>query len=119
MTYSLDFRKKVLSIKEKEQLSFSETSKRFGISVNSILLWSKRIEPKRKRNKAPLKIHNDLLIEDVKKYPDAFMYERAKRLFVSTAGICSALKRLKITYKKNPQSSQGVQRKTAIIPKKN
>ena|ERR1700759_2886429 len=119
MTYSIDFRKTVLLIKEKEKLSFSQTAQRFGVSVNSILLWSKNIEPKRTRNKAPVKIPNESLLEDIKKYPDAYMYERAKRLGVSTAGICSALKRLKITYKKNSQSSQGVQRKTAIIPAEN
>ena len=68
------------------------------MSVNSVFLWSKNIEPKRKRHKAPIKIHNDLLLEDIKKYPDAYMYERAKRLKVSTAGI--SIKRLQITYKK-------------------
>jgi len=68
------------------------------VSVNSVFLWSKNIEPKRKRHKAPIKIHNDLLLEDIKKYPDAYMYERAKRLKVSTAGI--SIKRLQITYKK-------------------
>ena len=119
MTYSIDFRKKVLSIKEKEGLSFSQVAKRFGVSVNSVFFWSKSIEPKRTRNKSPIKIHDNLLLEDIKKYPDAYMYERAKRLCVSTAGICSALKRLNITYKKNSQSSQGVQRKTAIIPAQN
>lgn len=119
MTYSIDFRKKVLSIKEKEKLSFSQVAKRFGVGVNSVFLWSKNIEPKRTRKKAPVKIHNELLLEDIKKYPDAYMYERAKRLCVSTAGVCSALKRLNITYKKNSQSSQGMQRKTAIIPAQN
>jgi transposase len=100
MTYSIDFRKKVLLIKDKEKLSFSQVAKRFGVSVNSVFLWSKNIEPKRRRNKAPVKIHNEILLEDIKKYPDSYMYERAKRLCVSTAGICSALKRLNITYKK-------------------
>ena len=119
MTYSIDFRRKVLSIREKEGLSFSQIAKRFGVSVNSVFLWSKSIEPKRTRNKAPIKIHDNLLLEDIRKYPDAYMYERANRLCVSTAGICSALKRLNITYKKNSQSSQGMQRKTAIIPAKN
>ena len=119
MTYSIDFRKKVLSIKEKEGLSFSQAATRFGVSVNSIFLWSKSIEPKRKRNKPPIKIQNDLLLEDIKNYPDAYIYERAKRLGVSTPGIHSALKRLNITYKKNSQSSQGERRKAAIVPAKN
>ncbi len=117
MTYSIDFRKKVLLIRAKEGLSFAEVAKRFGVSVNSVFLWSKKLEPKETRNKAPIKIHDDLLKEDIKKYPDGYMYERAKRLGVSTAGICSAMKRLGITYKKNSQSSKGMRRKTSIIPK--
>ena len=117
MTYSLDFRKKVLSIKAKEGLSFAQIAKRFGISVNSVFLWSKNLEPKRKRNKAPIKIHNDLLIEDIKKYPDAYHYERARRLGVSTAGICFAMKRLNVTYKKNTRAHKRLQRQTAIFPR--
>lgn len=119
MTYSIDFRKKVLAIKKKEGLSFSQIAKRFDVSVNSVFLWSKSLEPKRTKNKSPTKIHDYLLIEDVKKYPDSYMYERANRLGVSTAGIRFALKRLNITYKKNSQSSQSQRRKTAIIPGKN
>lgn len=117
MTHSLDFRKKVLLIRAKEGLSFAQVAKRFEISVNSVFLWSKNLEPKLKRNKAPVKIHNDLLIEDIKKYPDAYQYERARRLCVSTSGICFAMKRLNITYKKNSQSSKGLQRQTAILPR--
>ncbi|WP_316359079.1 hypothetical protein [Candidatus Neptunichlamydia sp. REUL1] len=41
MTYSLDFRKKVLSIRSKEKLSFAQVARRFGVSVNSVFLWSK------------------------------------------------------------------------------
>ena len=105
MAYSIDFRKKVLLIKKQENLSFSQIAKRFGVSVNSVFLWSKNLEPSRTRKKAPTKIYNDLLLEDVKKYPDAYMYERAKRFSVSPAGIRFALKRLNITYKKKPRSS--------------
>lgn len=117
MTYSLDFRKKILSIKAKEGLSFAQVAKRFGVSVNSVFLWSKNVEPALKRNKAPIKIHNHLLIEDIKKYPDAYHYERARRLGVSASGVCFAMKRLKVTYKKNSQSPKSLQRQTAIIPR--
>jgi len=116
MTYSRDFRKKVLSIRAKEGLTFVETAKRFGISVNSILLWSKNLEPKRTKNRPALKIDEETLIEDIKKYPDAFNYERASRFNVSTSGICWAMKRLGVTYKKNAQSSQSQRRKTAVVP---
>lgn len=87
MTYSKDFRKKVLSTRAKEGLTFVQTAKRFGVSVNSILLWSKQIEPKRTKNRPELKIDREALIEDIKKYPDAYNYERAKRFNVSTSGM--------------------------------
>ena len=116
MTYSRDFRKKVLSIRAKEGLTFVQTAKRFGVSVNSILLWSKRLEPKRTKSRPMLKIDKDALIEDIKKYPDAFNSERASRFNVSASGICWAMKRLGVTYKKNSQSSQGQRRKTAVLP---
>ena len=100
MTYSLDFRKKVLSIRSKEKLSFAETAKRFGVSVNSLFLWSKKVEPKQTKNRPAIKIDRECLMKDIEKYPDAFCYERADRLNVTASGIRSAMKRLKISYKK-------------------
>jgi hypothetical protein len=44
------------------------------------------------------------LQEDVTNNPDSYHYERAQRLGVSASGIRLALKRLKITYKKNMES---------------
>ena len=119
MTYSRDFRKKVLSIRAKEGLSFAQAAKRFGVSINSIFLWSKNLEPKRTRNRPPIKIDTDALLEDIKKYPDAYNYERANRLNVSASGICCAMKRLGITYKKNAPSSKGLRRKKATLSEKN
>jgi transposase len=115
MTYSKDFRAKVLSIRAKEGLSFSQVAKRFGVSVNSIFLWSKRLEPKRSKNRPAIKIDREILMEDIRKYPDAYNYERANRLKVSTSGICYAIKKLGITYKKNVQSSKGLRRKAKNI----
>ena len=104
MTYSLDFRKKVLEIKEEEGLSLDEVSKRFKVGKATIFRWTKRIEPKLTRNKPATKINMKELEKDVKRYPDSYQYERAQRLGVSRGGIWSALKRLKITYKKNLKS---------------
>ena len=42
MTYSIDFRKKVFEIKEKEKMSFELVSKRFGVGKNTVLVWSKK-----------------------------------------------------------------------------
>lgn len=116
MTYSLDFRKKVLSIKAKESLSFARVSKRFGLSINTVFLWSKNIIPQANRNKQASKIDMSALKQDVEEFPDAYLYERAHRLRVSKNGIWWALKRLKVTYKKNTQSSQSMSRRTTYLP---
>ena len=45
MTYSIDFRKKVLFVKDKEGLTIEEAAKRFDIGVASVVRWSSRLEP--------------------------------------------------------------------------
>ena len=112
MTYSLDFRKKVLAIKEKEGLSFAAVSQRFAVGLASVVRWSNNIAPKERRERPAIKINMEALQEDVLIYPDAYQHERAKRLGVSKNCIWHALRRLKVTYKKNPHASQGRGRKT-------
>ena len=116
MTYSRDFREKVLLIKEKESLSFARIAKRFGIGIATVVRWAKNIESKTTRNKPATKIDMDALRRDVEAYPDAYQFERAHRLNVSKTGIGYALKRLGVTYKKNSQSSPSKSRKTICIP---
>jgi len=107
MAYSLDFRKRILEIKKKGNLTFQTTADLFGIGIRTLFNWNNRIEPKTTRNKPATKIDMDKLKDDVKKYPDDFQYERAKRFNVSQWGIGLALRRLKISNKKNPASSSG------------
>ena len=46
MTYSLDFRKKVLAVKKRESLSFEGVAQRFDIgSKNTVFRWTKPLEP--------------------------------------------------------------------------
>jgi Transposase len=104
MTYSLDFRKKVLQIRSEEALSIKEVAKRFGVGKASVMRWLVELEPKRKRNKPATKIDMDLLQADVVNFPDSFQYERAQRFGVSKSGIGLALSRLKVSYKKNMES---------------
>lgn len=100
MTYSIDFRKKVLAIKERDQMSFDAVAKRFGVGKMSVFRWSRRIEAQSTRNKPATKINMEALKRDVEQYPDAYQYERAKRLGVSQRGIGYALKRLGIRRKR-------------------
>jgi len=105
MSYSLDFRKKVFQIKDKENLTFEATSKRFNIGIRTLFRWQQNLEPKKKRNKPATKIDMKKLKLDVKNNPDTYLSERAERFGVSISGIFYALKRLDISYKKNSISS--------------
>jgi transposase len=115
MTYSVDFRKKVLLTKEQENLTFLEVSKQFRVGVASVERWSKNIEGKKTRNKLPTKMDWEKLVKDVEEHPDSYQYERAKRFGVSKQGIGYALKRLNISCKKktfkHPKANEQAQQK--------
>jgi len=104
MAYSIDFRRKVLEIKEREGLSFEEVAVRFGIGQASVFRWSKRLFPCLNRNKPAVKID---MARDVEEHPDAYQHERAARLGCSQRGISDALQRLTISRKKNISASEG------------
>lgn len=116
MTYSIDFRRKVLSVREKEDLTIAEVASRFCVGVASVVRWLKRPEPRRTRNKPATKIDRQALAQDVRDYPDAYQYERARRFRVSARGICDALKRLGVSYKKNAGAPESGRRRTTHIP---
>jgi transposase len=106
MCYSLDFRTRVFAVKKKEKLTFSATSKRFHIPMNTLFRWQRRMEPKTTRKKPALKIDMNALRKDIQMHPDRFQYERARDFGVTQGAIWFALKRLGISYKKNSVSSQ-------------
>ena len=112
MTYSIDMRRKVLKVRQEEGLSMAKVAKRFGVSLVSVMRWSKTLESITKRNKPATKIDMEALKLDVEAHPDAYLKERAQRLQVSHNCVWHAPKRLNVTYKKNPKSPQGGPRKT-------
>lgn len=118
MSYSIDFRRKVLQIRQREGLSLEQAAQRFGIGKQTVYNWTKRLIPMKNRNKGATKLDMAALAEDVRKYPDSYHFERAQRFNVSTRGIGYALKRLGVSYKKNSNSPQGLRRKTAYLPGK-
>ena len=107
MTYSIDYRKQVLS-SIADSMTIREASVFYGLSTSTIHSWQQNLVPKTERNKAPTKIPDDALIEDVKRYPDDYNYERARRLNCSKTGIFNALKRLGISQKKDLRASKSV-----------
>jgi transposase len=115
MTYPTSFRRKVLSVREKEGLTIAQVAKRFCVGVASVTRWIKTPDPKTTRNKPATKIDMTMLEADVRMHPDSYQAERAKRLGVSTQGINHALKRLGVSYKKNTAASQSPRRRTAYL----
>ena len=106
MAYSLDFRKHIFKVKEKEGLTFKETSERFSICIRTLFRWSNNIEPKKKRNRPSIKLDMKALRKDVLDHPDKYQSERAKQFGVCQSTIFYALKRLNISFKKNALSSK-------------
>jgi transposase len=119
MAYSLDFRKQVFKVKEKNNFTFEQTSKHFGITIRTLFRWNKRLEPKLKREKPATKVDMKRLEQDVKKSPDAYQYERAERFGVAQSTIYYALIRLGISVKKNANSPQSKRSKKVSFSKKN
>ena len=97
----MDFRRRIFKIKEERGLTFEKASDRFGVNIRTLFRWQRNIELKRTRDKPPTKIDMNKLREDVKSHPDDFQCERAERFGVTQWGIGLALRRLKISYKKN------------------
>lgn len=71
MTYSVQFRKKVLKLHRSGE-SFIKLSKRFKISKTTISRWKKEITPKKHRNKKPVKIDYEELKKDIQEHPDSY-----------------------------------------------
>ena len=96
-------------------MTIREASLFYGLSTSTIHSWQQNLVPKTTRNKAPTKIPDDRLIEDVRRYPDDYNYERARRLNCSKTGIFHALKRLDISQKKDLRASKSVSDKESDI----
>tara|TARA_E500000178_G_scaffold324047_1_gene350174 strand:+ start:73 stop:390 length:318 start_codon:yes stop_codon:yes gene_type:complete len=105
MAYSLDFRQRVFAYKEKHQLTFEQTSKHFDINIATLFRWKKRLEPCVTRNRPAIKVNMDALKKEIEDFPDDYQWERAKRLNVTQPSIHYALKRLKMSVKKNAEAS--------------
>lgn len=43
MSYSLDFRRKVLEVRQREGLSIAQVAKRFAVGKASVMRWLKRM----------------------------------------------------------------------------
>ena len=101
MTYPVAFRRQVLSVREKEKLTFDQVSVRFGVGRASVTRWAKELSPKT-YVRTKRKIDLEKLRTDVTTQPDAFQYERAARFGVAVSSMNAALKQIGMTVKKSP-----------------
>ena len=104
MSYSVDLREKVMAYRASH--SIRKTAKTFGVSVSAIQDWEKIQEETGRLEKKPLerkwrKIDPEKLCAYVAEHPDAFLEEIAEGFECSGEAIRLALKKLKITRKKN------------------
>ena len=104
MTYSVDFRQKVLSHID-SGATIESTSRLFSVGTTTIKQWKKLrrhtgqlVGSGRPHN--PYKIDSDKLKSFIKEHPDAFLNEIASHFNVTAPAIHAALTRLKITRKK-------------------
>ena len=95
----------MFAYKEKHQLTFEQTSKHFDINIATLFRWKKRLEPCVTRNRPAIKVNMDALKKEIEDFPDDYQWERAKRLNVTQPSIHYALKRLKMSVKKNAEAS--------------
>ena len=107
--------RKILSIKNRENLSIRKTAKRFELSTRTVHKWEKGIISKGKRICQARKLDMERLKEDIIKHPDLYQCERAEKFKVSQNCIHKALKRLKVSYKKSLQTSRSKRRRAYIV----
>src|SRR6056297_2101200 len=101
MSYSKDFREKVLSYIDLGGKLMS-ACELFSVGSSSINRWQHSRKKtgsleRRPRPQKPYKIDSDKLRAYIKSNPDAFLTEIAEHFNVTQSGISKALSRLKIT----------------------
>ena len=80
MTYSLQLRQKVFSTKEKFHLTFARTSQRFDVPIRTLFRWQRKIALCMTRDKPATRLDKAALAKDIEISPDAYQWEKAKRL---------------------------------------
>ena len=110
MSYDIKFRRQAIAYWENGH-SKKETAEVFNVGTTTLQSWKKQLnetgnlEPK-KRKETWKKIDPDKLRRFVEENPDSYQHEIASAFGVRLYAIQKALKRLKITRKKNHNLSR-------------
>jgi transposase len=105
MAYDIKFREKVLEYLDKGH-TLQKTHETFGVGTTTIKLWKKLKKDtgtlaKRPLNRKPSKLCPDQLKAYIADNPDSYLRETAEAFNCTVPAVFYALKRLKITRKKN------------------
>ena len=73
MAYPEKFRRKLLAVMEKEELTIEEGAKRFDIGTASVSRWKLNPNPTFTRNRPAQKINMEALKKDVETNPDSYI----------------------------------------------
>ena len=103
MTYSVDFRKKVVAF-VRSGGGQAEAARRFDISLWCVRDWLERkdLQPQQKGVPRQRKLDKEALRAHVRDNPDAIIRERATHFGVRYNSVWVALKSMKVTHKKRP-----------------
>jgi transposase len=114
MTYSVDFRKKVVAFVQNGG-GQAEAARRFDISLWCVRDWLARkdLQPQQKGVPRQRKLDKNTLKARVRDNPDATLQEHARHCGVDRSVIGKALRRMKITRKKRRSNTKNAIRKSA------
>jgi transposase len=114
MTYSVDFRKKVVAF-VRDGGGQAEAARRFDISLWCVRDWLARkdLQPQQQGVPRRRKLDKEALRAHVRDYPDALLRERAVHFGVYMNAIHVALKQMKLTHKKRRSGTKSATRKSA------
>jgi len=105
MSYDIKYRQRAMSYLS-EGNSFRKTAATFKVSTTTLQTWKSQLKETgtlatKKRKETWRKIDPEKLRKYVDEHPDAYQHEIAEAFGVRLYAIQKALKRLKITRKKN------------------
>ena len=120
MSYSKDLRERVVEYKQSGH-TYEETHAIFKVAISTIQKWEKQQKEtgsleKKELHRGFRKIDPEKLKSYVAEHPDAYQSEMAREFGCSESGIRDALKRLKITRKKNDSLPGAKSRKSSGVP---
>lgn len=107
MTYSIDFRKRVIAFVH-EGHTRAETCRLFGINPTTLRKWENMLETQgnlvdKTRQCPPRKLPKDELLTYIEQNPDAYLREIADHFSCSINAVWKALKKYGVTLKKENQ----------------